>query len=287
MSGALFPMGSTRCPTSTSSGGVAVNGFDVAVVKDTTFGPAEAAQFGPRSAPAAACSRPDDGGATLKTVVAKGGNAVDWWSGASGTWLAFGHGGAGDLVSVYGDRDGLTRRFPGRPLPARARASSARRECRSSSRSRPPRRSRRRHAFIGGGRNVDMAGDAGSVYRVRVTGSGNSVNFTDGTMLARARVSPDRWSRVRALASPAADSAASIADVPRRDRRDDRRRADPHRRRHGREPGRDVGHPGKRVNDVRAHCGSGTVWVGSDRTWAVRRPPPDPSTADRRSRRFR
>ncbi|MGE0877781.1 MAG: beta strand repeat-containing protein [Acidimicrobiia bacterium] len=89
--------------TATNSGGIAVNGFNVAVVKDTAYGPDGASQFATITSPSGGALgiATDDAGATVKTVVNKGGYAVDWWTGTgANTWLVFGHAGAGPIVTA-------------------------------------------------------------------------------------------------------------------------------------------------------------------------------------------
>ncbi len=80
-----------------TSGGIAVNGFTVPVVKDTVYGPSGETQiavaFSPSGGGLGVAS--DDSGASMQTVVSKGGYATDWWTGSTGTWLTFGHSDAG------------------------------------------------------------------------------------------------------------------------------------------------------------------------------------------------
>jgi hypothetical protein len=75
------------------SGGFALNGLTTASVNDTAYGPAgsdeQAAALG--EVPVAS----KDGGRTMVEILPRlteGSDAVQWWRGASGEWLVFGHG---------------------------------------------------------------------------------------------------------------------------------------------------------------------------------------------------
>lgn len=263
-----FPQGVDAAPgTGPTSGGVAVTGFDVAVVKDTAFGPS-ASQFATAlSGSGGGLSvASDDGGTTIRTVVSKGGNAVDWWTGTAGTWLVFGHGGAGDLLTAYGDWDGGDAMLPGPNVPSSGAsvvgpagmpeqfAITAIRGAAGSD-----------TVFVGGGRNVDQSGDAGAVYRATLGGSGAAVTLADGTMLAGTDVAGSLVTiAVRALAyCPTTGSDAAIQDVlfvAAGNDTDGRlvRIAGAT----GATPAETSVLDGTRVNDVRAHCASGTVWAG-------------------------
>jgi hypothetical protein len=78
--------------TGASSGGIAVNGFNVAVVSSTAYGPSGTSQVATELSESggALSLASDDGGATMTTVVKAGGNTTDWWHGASGSWLVYG-----------------------------------------------------------------------------------------------------------------------------------------------------------------------------------------------------
>lgn len=263
-----FPQGVDAGPgTGPTSGGVAVTGFDVAVVKDTAFGPS-ASQFATAlSASGGGLSiASEDGGVTIRTVVRKGGNAVDWWTGTSGTWLVFGHGGAGDLLTAHGDWDGGDAVLGGPNVPSSSAgvvgpagmpeqfAITAVRGAAGSD-----------TVFVGGGRNVDQSGDAGSVYRATLAGAGAAVTLADGTMLAGTDVAGSLvTTAVRALAyCPATGSDAAIQDVLLVATGNDAggrlvRIAGAT----GETPAETSVLDGMRVNDVRAHCASGTVWAG-------------------------
>lgn len=98
------------------SGGVSVNGLNVAVVKDATYGPAanQYATILSMSGGGLGVAT-DDGGVTTQIAVRKGGTSVAWWTGASGIeWLLYGHGGYGDLLSAF---TGWTSETPALDLP--------------------------------------------------------------------------------------------------------------------------------------------------------------------------
>lgn len=264
----FFPQGVDAAPgTDPLSGGVAVNGFDVPVVKDTAFGPTASHFATALSGSGGGLSvASDDGGATIKTVVPKGGSAVDWWSGSAGTWLVFGHGGAGDLVTAYGDWDGTAAALPGPNVGGSSAAvvgpaGMPEQFAITAIRGVPG----ADVVFVGGGRNVDQSGDAGSVYRASLGGAGAAVSFADGTMLAGTDVGGSLvTTAVRALAyCPVTGSDASVQDVLFVATGND---ADGRLVRitgaTGASPAETSVLDGTRVNDVRAHCGSGTVWAG-------------------------
>ncbi len=257
-----FPSGATASAGSGAlTGGIAVNGFTVPVVKDTSYGPAGASQLATvlSGSGGGLSVASEDGGATFTTVVAKGGNAVDWWQGSADSWLVFGHGGAGDLLSAVGGWSASAPPLPGPNVTGTGAATlgaggmpeqwsiTAIRGVAGDD-----------VVFVGGGANIDQNGDAGAVYRATLAGSGAAVTASGGTVVSGALVSR----AVRALAHCAsigtdtdvlfvatADNATgSIVRIV----------------------GATGGSPtetevltGVRVNDVRAHCASGTVYAGT------------------------
>jgi hypothetical protein len=254
-----FPNGvDATAGTGSTSGGVAVNGFDVAVVKDTTFGPAGATQMATMLSGSGGGLgvASDDGGATFKTVVNKGGSSVDWWTGAgSTTWLVFGHGGAGNLLTAVNGWTSATPAVFGPNVTgtdstqigtgANANVNALRGVPGAD------------QVFIGGG---DDSGH-GSIKRADLSAGGTP------TISNIADLAGPVTGAVQALAyCPTTDSDPSIADVllvaagsgP----------SGQLLRITGAtssSPGTPsaVGSITANVNDVRAHCGSGTVYVGT------------------------
>ena len=102
-----FPSGSdATAGTGAGSGGISVSGFTVPVVKDTVYGPSGTTQVAVALSPSGGGlgTASDDSGATLTTVVKKGALSTDWWTGSTGTWLAFGHMDQGsDLLTAAKD----------------------------------------------------------------------------------------------------------------------------------------------------------------------------------------
>lgn len=256
----VFPAGvNAGAGVDMGSGGVAVDGLTVPVVKDTAYGPAGASQIATAlSASGGGLTvASDDGGATFRTVVAKGGNAVDWWQGASGSWLVVGHGGAGTIASAVA---GWTSSAP--PLPianlfgldaATLGASGAAEQFAVTAIEGV---SGSDVVFIGGGTNVDQTGTGGTVFR-GVLQTGPLV--TNGTVIA----DPLLGARaVRALAHCAAiDVDTDVLFVA---------TGDANTGSVVRIVGASGAAPavtevafGARVNDVRAHCASGRVYAAT------------------------
>lgn len=95
--------------TDPSSAGYTVNGIRGAAVQDTAYGPAGASQIAVAANAAFASA---DGGATMTRLVDPGfwtAQSVDWWRGASGTWLVNGFGvSCSNLLSAQRDWDGAS-----------------------------------------------------------------------------------------------------------------------------------------------------------------------------------
>lgn len=90
-----FPVTQDAAPgTAPTSGGFAVNGISTPTVADAVFGgdPNLLATVLDNRAGAASLASAD-GGVTVKAVVRRGGEAVDWWQGATAKWLVFANGG--------------------------------------------------------------------------------------------------------------------------------------------------------------------------------------------------
>lgn len=194
-----FPTGADASPgDGAGSGGVAVNGLTVPVVKDVTLGPAAGNLAVSLSGTAGNVGiATDDGGTTMATVVEKGGLSTAWWAGSGGsTWLAFGAGGGGNLLTVRQDWAPVDAALPG-PNVATG------------------------HASMAGGNVNSLAGlpgsdvvfygtsvaGGGAVGRASLTGSGDAITAT-------VDASASRDDPVRAIAyCPSAGSAASVADA--------------------------------------------------------------------------
>jgi hypothetical protein len=89
--------------TGATTGGIAVNGINAAVVKDTTFGAtAQTAAVILSFTGGNRTMATVDGGSTWSTIDARGGNSVTWWDGASAgtSWVLAGSTGAGDLLQA-------------------------------------------------------------------------------------------------------------------------------------------------------------------------------------------
>jgi hypothetical protein len=87
--------------TGATSGGIAVNGMNAAVVKDTDFGPSSseiAVILSFTGGNRVLASK--DAGATWQTINASGGNAVSWWRSATSgeSWIMSARTGAGNLL---------------------------------------------------------------------------------------------------------------------------------------------------------------------------------------------
>ena len=78
------------------SGGVAVTGITSPDVRDTVYGPAGSSDLAVAVTDLSLASR--DGGQSV-TAVGGASNAVQWWRGASGEWLVFGHAACGGLTA--------------------------------------------------------------------------------------------------------------------------------------------------------------------------------------------
>jgi hypothetical protein len=90
-----FPVGQdASAGTGSGSGGSAVNGITAPITDGTAFGPAGPSQVATAVDPGggSVSLASDDGGATNKVALKQGSQAVDWWQGASGSWLVFSHG---------------------------------------------------------------------------------------------------------------------------------------------------------------------------------------------------
>jgi hypothetical protein len=255
-----FPIGVDAAPgIDLGSGGVAVNGLTVPVVKDTSYGPAGAGEIATSlSGSGGGLSvASDDGGDTFTTVVAKGGNAVDWWQGSSTSWLVFGHGGAGTLVTAVADWTPGTPplggpNVPGLDASALGATGMAEQFTITAVRGVPG----GDVVFIGGGSNVDQTGTGGTVFRGLLLGSGS---IADGTVLSDPLIGPRA---VRALAycasigddedvlfvATASDTTGTIVRVVAAS---------------GATPVVTEVYSGGRVNDVRVHCASGTAYAGT------------------------
>ncbi len=255
--------------TDALSGGVSVNGFNVPVIKDQTFGPGGAAQVGVifSGLGGGLAVASDDGGVAFPTVVKKGGTAVAWWQGTSHTWLAFGHGGAGDLLSAHADWTSAATALPGPNVFGTSAAvlgpgGSPGAFTVSALAGTPGGDT----VFVGGATDADGASGDGSVYRGALAGSGASVSFGSGTMIAGNSVGGSAVTApVRALVyCPGAGSDATLQDVLLVAAGDDgggtvvRITSAT-----GASPTETVVQTGARMNDVRAHCASGRVYVGS------------------------
>lgn len=204
---------SATAGTGSLTGGIAVNGLAVPVVKDVVFGPNGATDVAVMFSTSGGglCLASNDGLATaanVKPVVGRGGRSVAWWSGtASQTWILCGHGdgtltGArnwtpasipvGGSITVNGA--GTFRLDPsgggtnGRidaiaPIPS----TNA--------------------AFIGGKVGTSPS-VTGRVYRETLALAGASIEFAD---LAPAFTLPEAVGRMKYC--PAAGSAAGFQDV--------------------------------------------------------------------------
>lgn len=267
----VFPSSpATASPgTDAGSGGVAVNGITVPVVKDSTFGPSGAAQIAVALSPSGGglMVASDDGGATFLPIIYKGGKAVAWWTGSAGTWLAMGHAGAGDVLSVVADwtaaqaplvgpnvnNTGATSLgFGGTPeqfgVTAIAGVPGA------------------DTVFVGSAMNAGNSSATGAVYRASLSGSGSVVSATGATIVAGNSVSgsvvtagvtalaycPTTGSDTSAqdvlLVATGTDAAGTIVRITGAT---------------GETPTEAVALTGVAVvNDVRMHCGSGTVYAG-------------------------
>ncbi len=250
-----FPTGEQASPGSGSdSGGVAVNGLTVPVVKEVVLGPTagDFAVILSGSAGNAALASTDSG-ETTTTVVEKGGLSASWWSGSGDTtWISFGAGGAGNLLTVRQDWSPSSDPLSG-PNVATA------------------------HSSIVGGNITSLVGmpgadtlfygssvaGGGAVGRAALTGSGDSITAT-------VAASGERDDPVRALAyCPDSGSAASVADTlfvatgtdgagaGDLTRIDSASTASDFS---GATTGLTTSSP---VNDVAVDCASGTVWVGA------------------------
>jgi hypothetical protein len=196
--------------TGAGSGGISVNGFNVAVVKDTVFGPAGASQLAVilSGSGGALSLASDDGGATFVPVVQKGGRAAEWWSGDGGTsWLVFGYGGGGDLIAAATGWTSATSPLPGpnvagtssNQVGAGAGGDVTALEGVPGANT----------LFIGAGENVDQQGTVGGLKRGTLT-PGTPPTISGLTDLASGQLN----ATVRALAyCGTTGSAASIADV--------------------------------------------------------------------------
>lgn len=257
-----FPMGiDAAAGVDLGSGGVAVHGFTVPVVKDTSYGPSGASQIATALSGSGGglTVASDDGGDTFVTVVAKGGNAVDWWQGAAASWLVAGHGGAGTLVTAVADWTSSTAPQPGpnvAGLDATALGATGMAEQFVVTAIKGV--AGADVVFIGGGSNVDQTGTGGTVFRGTLSGTG-PVTITDGTVLSDPLIGPRA---VRALAycatigtdtdvlfvATANDSTGTVVRVAAAS---------------GATPAITEVFSGTRVNDVRAHCASGMVYAGT------------------------
>jgi Carboxypeptidase regulatory-like domain/BNR/Asp-box repeat len=263
----MFPSDSeATAGTGPGSGGVSVHGFNVAVVKDVAFGPAGATQFATvlSGSGGALSVASDDGGVTMKTAVRKGGRAVAWWQGASVTWLLFGYGGAGDLLAAHAD---WTAASAALPMPNVTGSDGSQVGTSANAEVTALAGVPGTDAFfLGSGDDVDQQGTTGRVVRAEVV-AGTPPSLAGVTEIAAGAL----HATVRALAyCPSAGSDASIADVlliatatgnggsPAGElvRVSDASGASP-------SAAAVASIPAGPLNDVRAHCGSGTVWVGA------------------------
>ena len=194
--------------TGAGTGGIAVNGFTVGVVKDSTYGPAGASQVATilSGSGGGFSIASDDGGATMVPAVVKGGRAVDWFTGAGKTWLVFGYGGAGSLLAARQDWVSANPALPGPNVAnsdAAALSSSPGNFDVTALAGIPGSDS----LFIGGGLDVDQAGTTGSVVRADLTAGPALSNVTP-------IAASDIAATVRALAyCPTTGSASSVQDV--------------------------------------------------------------------------
>jgi hypothetical protein len=85
-----------------NSGGDSVDGINVPVVADTAYGPS-ADNIATVLAAGGLGYASDDGGRTSHIAVRSGGSAVAWWQGATHSWLMFGTGGQGTLLTAIPD----------------------------------------------------------------------------------------------------------------------------------------------------------------------------------------
>ncbi len=258
----VFPVGVAAAPgADPTSGGVAVNGLTVPVVKDTGYGPAGATQVATAlSGSGGGLSvASDDGGATFTTVVGKGGNAVDWWQGSSAAWMVVGHGGAGTLVTAVADWTSAATPLPGPNVAGLdAGALGATGMAEQFAVTAVEGVAGADVVFIGGGSNVDQTGTGGTVFRGTLSNAG-PIAITGGTVLSDPLIGPRA---VRALAYCAAigtdsdvlfvatanDSTGTLVRVVAAS---------------GPTPVVTEVFTGTRVNAVRAHCASGVVYAGT------------------------
>lgn len=264
----VFPGKDAEPGTGADSGGVAVTGFTVPVVKDTTFGPAGPHQVATMLSfsGGALGLASEDGGASFNVAVARGGGATAWWNGAAGAWLVFGHGGDGELLTAILDWSSATPAFltPNVPdaTPSTIGTGTGGGAFAIFALAGVPDADL---LFIGGG-DAPPFGGAGSLYRAHLV-PGSPPTLDEVTRLAEAELPAP----VRALAyCPSAGSAPALADVLLV------------------AAGSEAGAPpaggllrisnataatpvvavvdtvpsGMPVNDVRAHCASGTVYAG-------------------------
>lgn len=262
-----FPSGNVNASagTASNSGGVSVHGLTVPVVKDSAYGPTGADQVAVElSGSGGGLSvASDDGGATFVTVVPKGGASVDWWTGASGAWLAYGHGGAGSLLSVYGDWDSGDAALMGPNVTGTdATALGITGPTQDFSLSAIKGVPGEDVVFLGTALNGNQPNAGGTIVRATVSGAGSAVTISGVTVLDGSASSG--WA-VRALAyCPTAGSDSSIADtllaaVGNNGTGSVIRITGAT----GGTPSATSVHSGVVMNDVRAHCGSGTVYVGA------------------------
>ena len=267
----VFPDGDAQPGTDPSSGGAAINGLTVPVVRDTDYGPAGPDQIATvLSASGGALGYASaDGGASVQLAVEEGGSSVDWWQGADGhDWLVFGHGGQGILLSAIADWTpatptlarpnllGVDSDFLGLPGGGAGLAIEAVKGIPGTD-----------VLFAALARNGPGADNAGRLTRLRLN-HGDPPTPSDVTTIASDTINRS----VNALAyCPASGSAASTADVLLAGTGDDEggallRVADPT----GADPAVAAGpatFPGP-VHDVRVDCASGTVYAAVGRNMA-------------------
>ncbi|MFN8544260.1 MAG: hypothetical protein U0807_08635 [Candidatus Binatia bacterium] len=249
--------------TGSTSGGVAVNGFTVPVIKDSVFGPLGGMQVAVSLSGSGGGLgvASEDGGATFQTVVTKGGYAVDWWEGASATtWLVFGHGGAGNLLSAVTGWSAATPKLIGPNVAGTDGTAIGTGSGGSFSVTALAGVIGADTIFIGGGDNVDQDGSNGSLVRANLTAGSPNPTISGITTVATGLAA------VRALAyCPTTGSDATVQDVllvatgsnsgGALVRVTDATTGAP--------SASTIASVSGRVNDVRVHCASGTVYAGT------------------------
>lgn len=96
--------GFTTPPYASTTGGVAVNGINAAVIKDTVFQPGSSASMvvAMSFSGGGRVVGTRDGGTTWSTLESRGAGAVDWWRGATTgeEWILSGSSGDGNLLAA-------------------------------------------------------------------------------------------------------------------------------------------------------------------------------------------